>query len=254
MLGIYFSGTGNTKYCVRQFLKKCDNDSKDYAIEEVGTIEAIKKMEDEELLVFGYSVQYSNLPKMLKDFVMENKELWKKKKVYVIATMGAFSGDGAGMLGRLLTKYKANVIGGLHLCMPDSICDVKTLKHSPEADQKTIENSMVKIDRAVERLKDGHPNREGLGLLYHCAGLFGQRLYFYNKTKMYSNKLKIEESKCSGCGLCVEHCPMHNLELQKIAVAKDRCTMCYRCVNECPKKAITLLGKNVVKQRKSITG
>ena len=66
------------------------------------------------------------LDKSKRDFVTENKEMWGNKKVFVIATMGLFSGDGAGILGRLLESCGAEVIGGLHLKMPDSIADEKT--------------------------------------------------------------------------------------------------------------------------------
>lgn len=52
--------------------------------------------------VFAYPMQYSTVPKMLRDFIIENNELWERKKIFVIATMGLFSGDGAGVLGRLL--------------------------------------------------------------------------------------------------------------------------------------------------------
>jgi hypothetical protein len=65
------------------------------------------------------------VPKILRDFIIQNKELWENKKVFVIATMGLFSGDGAGILGRLLQQYGAEIIGGLHLKMPDSIGDKK---------------------------------------------------------------------------------------------------------------------------------
>lgn len=42
--------------------------------------------------------------------------------------MGAFSGDGAGCTARLLKKYGAIILGGLHIKMPDSVCDSKLLK------------------------------------------------------------------------------------------------------------------------------
>ena len=45
------------------------------------------------------------------------------------------------------------------------------------------------------------------------AGLFGQRLYFYNKTKNYTDKLKIDKKKCIGCGQCIKLCPMQNISL-----------------------------------------
>lgn len=256
MVGIYFSGTGNTKHCVNKFIEEYDQTACSYALEDEATFEAINAMKDTDILVFGYSVQYSNIPKMVKDYVINHSEIWNNKKIYVIATMAMFSGDGAGILGRLLKKYGANIIGGLHLRMPDSICDEKVLKRTDEDEQMIITKSEAKIKRAVELLKEGNPSKEGLGFFYHMAGLFGQRLYFYNKTKEYSNKLKINEEQCSGCGLCATQCPMHNIEMsessvsqEQIPIAQGKCTMCYRCVNSCPKQAITLLGKKVVKQR-----
>ena len=47
--------------------------------------------------------------------------------------MGLFSGDGAGILARRLRKYGAQIIGGLHLKMPDSIADEKALKRIPDS-------------------------------------------------------------------------------------------------------------------------
>ena len=246
MLGIYFSGTGNSRYALEVFLGKYDETAKAFAIEDENIIRYIK---DNEELVFSYSVQYSNIPKMLKDFIDQNQLLWKGKKVFVIATMGLFSGDGAGILARQLRKYGAQITGGLHLKMPDSIADEKALKRPVEKNKELVRKAEEKIDRAVQSIKNGEPPQEGIGLLYHMAGLFGQRLYFYNKTKQYTDKIKVDTQKCIGCGKCVGACPMKNLSIENsFAKAGDRCTMCYRCINTCPKQAITLLGKNVVEQ------
>lgn len=129
MLGIYFSGTGNSRYALEVFLSKYDETAKTLALEDerVGSY-----IESNEEIVFAYSVQYSNIPKMVQDFVEKNKNVWKDKKVFIIATMGLFSGDGAGILARRLQKYGAKIIGGLHLKMPDSIADVKALKRPIE--------------------------------------------------------------------------------------------------------------------------
>lgn len=244
MTGIYFSGTGNSRHAIEVFLQEYDKTAKAYPIEDAAIAEYIKASEE---LVFAYSVQYSNLPKMVRDFVDDNKKLWRGKKIFIVATMGLFSGDGAGMLGRRLQKYGAQVIGGLHLKMPDSIADVAALKRPLEKDKKLVRLAEQKIHKAVCNIKNGKPPQEGIGILYRVTGLFGQRLYFYHKTAKYSSRLKIDSKKCIGCGKCVNVCPMKNLRLEEgRAVAKDRCTMCYRCVNLCPKQAITLIGKKVM--------
>ena len=129
MVGVYFSGTGNSKYILETFCAEYENGTKTFSIEDAEVVEAIKS---DDVIAFAYPVQYSTVPKIVRDFVSDHKDLWKRKKVYVIATMGLFSGDGAGMLGRQLKKNGAIVIGGLHVKMPDSIGDVSLLKYPPE--------------------------------------------------------------------------------------------------------------------------
>ena len=162
---------------------------------------------------------------------------------------GIFSGDGAGVLARLLKKHGAKIIGGLHLKMPDSIADEKALKRPLEENKRLVEAAVEKIRGSVKNLKNGNPTQEGLSLFCQMAGLLGQRLYFGHKTRSYTNKLKIDGKKCIGCGKCVRLCPTKNISMQNgVAQGGNKCTMCYRCVNQCPKQAITLLGKQVVEQ------
>ena len=246
MIGIYFSGTGNSKYAVKLFCREYDKEAKAYSIEDSRVLFAITNAD---LIVFAYPVQFSTVPKILRDFVTDNKELWRGKKVFVIATMGLFSGDGSGMLGRILQSCGAEVKGGLHLKMPDSIADEKALKRPLDKNKELIKIAKQKIRKSVKQLKEGHPTQEGIGFLYRMAGFFGQRLYFGHKTKEYSSKLKIDNEKCIGCGKCEKLCPMRNITIvENKAVSGDRCTMCYRCINKCPRQAMTLLGKSVIEQ------
>lgn len=246
MVGLYFSGTGNSKYAVETFLREYEPGAKAYSIEEKDAMEEIKRQEE---IVFGYPVQYSSLPKFLYDFVQQNAELWSGKKFFIIATMGLFCGDGAGVLARLLKMHGGVIIGGLHLKMPDSIADEKVLKRSAEENKNLVQNAKEKVKCAAVYMKHGDPPQEGLGFLNRMAGLFGQRLYFGHKTRKYTDKLKINEKNCVGCGKCIRLCPTGNISMRDgVVQGGNRCTMCYRCVNYCPKQAITILGKEVVMQ------
>lgn len=201
MIGIYFSGTGNSKHAIEVFLRAYDAKANAFSIENNSVFEEIKTQEE---IVFAYPVQYSTVPKILRDFIIENNDLWRNKKV---------------------------------------------LKRSLEKNKQLVKDAERKIEKAVNRMKAGKPTREGIGWISRMFGFLGQRLWFGNKTKHYSDKLKIDAQECVGCGKCARICPMKNIELvDGKCVVGNQCTMCYRCVNYCPKQAITLLGKKVIEQ------
>jgi ferredoxin len=246
MTGLYFSGTGNTKYCIEKFVQSIDPQNKAFPIE---THRLDNLLAAETIIVFGYPVYFSNIPKVVRDFILNNPEIFNRKKIFIIATMGLFSGDGTGCSARLLRKCGAEIIGGLHLKMPNCIADVKLLKKTHKENRLLIEQTDKKIEQSSKRFREGKYTKEGLNILYHIAGLFGQRLWFYGETLSYKDKPDINLKKCIKCSACVKNCPMKNLEKKNGEIIhQNRCTMCYRCVNNCPVQALTILGKQVYEQ------
>jgi NAD-dependent dihydropyrimidine dehydrogenase PreA subunit/flavodoxin len=243
---IYFSGSGNTRRCAELFAGATGG--KAVSIESCQ--EASQTITAAAELALAYPTHYSDVPKIVKDFVAQNGALFKGKKIFVIVTMGLFSGDGAGVGARLLKKQGAKILGGLHLRMPDAIGDVPMLKKPMAKNLATIKQTEQKIARAVESSKNGRYPKDGLYFWNHLAGLFGQRLWFIPTVKALRSKLKIDASKCSGCGVCAAGCPTKSIAMQngKAVFAPGSCTLCYRCVNHCPARAITLIGKRVLEQ------
>ena len=245
MNAVYLSGSGNTKHIVTLLLNELGADGISAPIE---SVEAEKALEGEEIIL-AYPTMFSNIPYLVRDFINSHQETWKGKKIFLITTMGLFAGDGTGCAARLLKKYGAMITGGLQIVMPDSIGDCKALKKSKENNKEIIKKADQRVVEAVKSMKEGKYPQEGLSFAAHLAGLFGQRLWFYNKTTGYTDKVKINPDKCVGCGICAKNCPTQNIKIEDgKAVSSDKCTMCYRCVNYCPKQAITLLGKTLYEQ------
>ena len=245
MNAIYLSGSGNTKHIVTLLLNELGNAGICAPIES----DDVKKALEGDEIIIAYPTMFSNIPYLVRDFINCNEAVWKGKKIFLITTMGLFAGDGTGCAARLLKKYGAEITGGLQIVMPDSIGDCKALKKSKEQNKAVIVKADQRIIEAARKMREGNYPKEGLSFAAHLAGLFGQRLWFYNKTNGYTNKVKIDPSKCIGCGICAKNCPTKNIRIENgKAVASSKCTMCYRCINHCPKQAMTLLGKTLYEQ------
>lgn len=245
MNAIYLSGTGNTRHIVTLLLNELGAGGIRAPIE---SADAIKALEGDELIL-AYPTMFSNIPYLVRDFVIKNQNAWKGKKVFLITTMGLFAGDGTGCAARLLKKYGAVITGGIQILMPDSIGDCKALKKTTEENRAIVKKAEQRVTTIAKQMKAGKYPQEGLSFWAHMAGLFGQRLWFYNKTTGYTDKLKIDPDKCIGCGICAKNCPTQNIKIENgKAVASSKCTMCYRCIDHCPKQAMTLLGKTLYEQ------
>lgn len=246
MLGIYFSGTGNSRYCIQTFL---DRTGKKYDLCAIEDNRATSMIEQHEEIVFSYPIYYSNVPKIVRDFITDNKTLWGGKRIFIIATMAMFSGDGAGVAARLLNKHGAVITGGLHIKMPDNIGDAKFPKKNFQKNKSTVEAANTKIVKAAECYINDMPFKDGLDILGRAAGFLAQRMVFGKQAEIYHNKPDIALPKCNGCGKCARFCPTHNLVVKDDkAVGTHRCIKCYRCFSNCPQRAITILGRNVYEQ------
>lgn len=78
MLGIYFTGTGNSRYVLDIFLKKYDKTADICALTDKNITHFIK---ENEKIIFSYPVQFSNIPKILKDFVDKPQHYTDKLKI-----------------------------------------------------------------------------------------------------------------------------------------------------------------------------
>ncbi|MCK4993938.1 MAG: 4Fe-4S binding protein [Candidatus Omnitrophica bacterium] len=51
----------------------------------------------------------------------------------------------------------------------------------------------------------------------------------------------IDNDKCTGCGNCIEACPVQAIEIKnRKAVVDQKCIDCENCIAQCPQEAIAL--------------
>jgi NAD-dependent dihydropyrimidine dehydrogenase PreA subunit len=57
-------------------------------------------------------------------------------------------------------------------------------------------------------------------------------------------EIKIDLKKCTGCGTCVDVCPVSMYELRdgkSTVINVDECLVCRVCETECPENAIIVI-------------
>ena len=247
ILAMYFSGTGNTKYVVEKMkasFEKLSVDLEMISIESFSDEDRVK-IESADFLLFAYPVYGSMAPMIMWHFIKRIAKVIEDKKSIVIATQSSFSGDGGAYLARILRKCYAPIVSIEHFKMPSNISDSKFLGNESEsAAQKKIKITEKRIELyCMDFVKDVKRKRgDGVGSI-----LLGsvQRVPFSKWEKKLSKSVKIDSEICTKCGLCVQNCPMTNLELSENQITQNgNCTLCYRCVNLCPVKAISIFSKN----------
>jgi ferredoxin/flavodoxin len=247
MIGIYFSGTGNTKYCVERFTSSVDQNAKSYSIEDD---KLLSEIDFHDRVVFGFPVYYSSIPKIVKDFIRKNAKYFRHKKVFVITTKGLFNGGGIIHAKKIFQECGSVFLGSAQFNMPDNIRDllIMELAFSKHYD-KIISKANRKIEKTVKNYKEKKFGQSGLSIFNYAVNFVQQLLWFYPKTDKYIAAPKIDNTKCNRCKTCVKFCPMKNIkEVDNKIVAGDKCTICYRCFNSCPRKALTILGHKVYEQ------
>ncbi|MCS7120692.1 MAG: 4Fe-4S binding protein [Nitrososphaerota archaeon] len=57
-------------------------------------------------------------------------------------------------------------------------------------------------------------------------------------------EIKVDAEKCTGCGTCVDTCPVGVYEIRNgksVPVKVDECLICRACETQCPENAIQVI-------------
>ena len=236
MIMLYFSGTGNSKFVAEKFSEKAGCEC--HSIEEKIDFKAVSAKHD--TVAVCYPIYASSVPRIMRNFVKDNPEVFDNKKLIIFCTQMMFSGDGAKAFTRLVKGSEDRVIYAEHFNMPNNISNSDKLKISEKERLKKIPKAEQKIEKICNDLKKGKVFRRGWGSFSEKLGKIQNTTWYQNEEKRKSSFKAAED--CIKCGLCAKNCPVQNLSMGENGVVQhDNCILCFRCVNLCPVKAAMVL-------------
>ncbi len=234
---IYFSATGNSKYCAEKIAKATDD--RLFSLND-----AMKKGQSEidiggdSQLVIVSPIYDMGMSWAVKEYIKSVDFVNFSGKCYVCAvfTCGKSCGIAIDEIRDLLFQKELWLNSAYTICMPDTyipmfplISKKKQRKILDKAEECLIEvASKIKNRKCVFETPIAIP--EFIAKLIRKINIPKQK-----KTDHFWVK-----DNCIGCHLCEQICPMNIIKIQngKPIWTKDGCACCLGCIHRCPEQAI----------------
>lgn len=247
----YFSGTGNTWWASKQLaadMKTLGHTVELFSLENpaLERDEFVKaKIAAAKLVIVGYPVYGSDLPRNMRDFIAGLPRVSDGKRFGAFCTQAAFSGDGSVFFKQTVERkgynfrqsFQINLTTNFNVAMPP-FCFSRPAAGAKL--EKIKREAAAKIKVMAAEFANDQKHIEGEKLYQVLLGGL-QRNFFRRGEKRLLKKFQFFKDRCVSCGLCAETCPTGNISLDTENMILKRggdCLLCFRCYNFCPGLAI----------------
>ena len=230
---VYFSGTGNSRYCARILAEELGDSCMDSFHFIRDGIAA--ELASEKPWVFVAPTYGWQLPRVFVEF-LRSGSFAGSREAYFVMTCGSDTGSAAARNRELCRELGLCYRGTLPVVMPENYIALFRAP-APEKARRIVAAARLLLHRRAKCIREGRDFPEGkAGPLDRLKSGPVNRLFyrFYIKAGPFA-----ATDACTGCGRCRELCPLGNICLEGgKPVWGDRCTHCMACICLCPAEAI----------------
>lgn len=229
----YFSGTGNCLSVANQIAKRLNGAKVKSILKSMGGLKGRGRIDTAaDIVGIIYPVYCVRAPKLVREFV-ERLDIPADTYVFAITTCGAMAGNSIADVAGILKKKGHLLSYGEIAYMPDNSIAF------PSPIEKHIE-MLDKAHELVDEICDDVLVRKiekvsGRNFVYDILGSLT-----WGFIQMGVKFQKANVKKCTKCKVCVNACPVENIELKDDKIVfGDKCQACFACIQGCPQNAIT---------------
>ena len=230
---VYFSGTGNSRYCAQMLAVQLGD-------ELIDAFHFIRKgiaadLYSERPWMFVAPTYGWQLPHIFMDFLRGGSFLGCKA-AYFVMTCGNEIGNAGTKIGQLCAEKGFDYQGVLEVVMPENYIAMFPTPDEAES-ARIIAAAQPALEAGVKWIRQGKPfPYEGISLIDRLKTSVVNPLFYLFCVKA---KPFYATNACVGCGKCEKVCLLSNIRLEDgKPVWGNHCTHCMACICGCPSAAI----------------
>lgn len=234
---IYFSATGNCKYCA-EFLASSIGDKIISMNEMIKNNINVLDCSGQERIGIAAPTYDLDLAYVVSEFLerLEFQNVPANCYVYGVITCGSSCGNSGETLRAILAKKNLKLNSAFKVVMPDN--------YVPLFKQKSESSKHSMLERADKTLKEIAKDIIEKRNVFKLKGKIPGFVMFLIHKFFIPSQRRVKgftvNDDCIYCGLCVKVCPMNIIELKnsRPVWTNDNCACCLACLHRCPKRAI----------------
>lgn len=235
---VYFSGTGTTRRTVERIASGLAEklalpvEKVDFSRPQVRQQEL--RFDAADLVVFGTPVYAGRVPNVLLPFLQEKIVGGGALAVPVVLFGNRAYDDALMELRNILAADGLHPVAAAAFVGEHSFSRTLGQGRPNENDEALMDEFAAKTADLVRRLPAAPEKPVAVGGQEPLRPYYTPRDRAGNHINILKVKPKTDITRCGGCGLCAEICPMGSIDPTDVSAVRGICIKCCACVKGCP--------------------